>query len=262
MSPAQLAQLEYLEANPQHGQPVELHVDLKFINIGYVYRYDSGSNKAIGPIQTTKFVVLIAVSTTGLPYILSAYVVAGAMIMKNAEDNPMQRKTSPQNVQSLICLSEDGQLVRACQNAIGRFLRMCLAGTSVLGVDMIEGRWRVWKWLPIQGAEQLEAIQWLDTDVIRAYVIAEQAGDEREMNHFWAIEERVRNEIRITKRDTNSLAEIDKSLTLSGIRLVTKQTDNVRKLGEQNPTVMVAYNNALFLLGADQQDRVALYQVK
>ncbi len=66
----------------------------------------------------------------------------------------------------------------------------------------------------------------------------------------------------ITKRDSTSLAEIDKSLTLSGIQLVSRQTDDARKLGEQNPKVIVAYNNSLFLLGADQQARVALYQTR
>ncbi len=188
-------------------------------------------------------------------------VVVGVTLIKNPEVTPKQSIAKIQSAQNLICLREDGQIVQECQSAVGRFLQMGVVGTMVVGIDMIQASWRLWNWFPLEGSNQFGEIRWLGTDAIRIHVVTEQAEIGQVVSHMWTVEE-LAHGIRISKYEARSLTKIDASYTLPDARLVSRQRDTIWQLGEQNPKVIVAYNNSLFLLGADKQDQVALYQIR
>jgi hypothetical protein len=188
-------------------------------------------------------------------------VVVGVTLIKNPADTPTQTIAKAQSAQNLTCLREDGQLVQECWSELGRFLHMGVVSTVVVGIDMIQACWRLWNWFPLEGSNQFGEIRWLGIDAIRIHVVTEQTEIGQVVSHLWTVEE-LAHGIRISKYEARSLTKIDASTTLPDVRLVSRQRDNIWQLGEQNPKVIVAYNDTLFLLGADKQDRVALYQVK
>jgi hypothetical protein len=131
----------------------------------------------------------------------------------------------------------------------------------VLGLDRVEGRQRLWRWLSLTETT-IQDILWLDANVRRAYFVADQDAQERGANHFWLIEE-TKMHVKISKRDATTFAEVTPPLTLTDFQLLPKQKEEgaIGVLNWQSPTEFISYQHTLVLLGSDNHGQVLLCQV-
>src|SRR3989440_12276393 len=83
--------------------------------------------------------------------------------------------------------------------SFGLRVHLCQAKSMVVGVDLVEGHWRLWNWAPLDEAP-LQRLVWLDQRILHAHVVTETRQQERDGNHFWLIEESS-EWVRISKRN-------------------------------------------------------------
>ncbi|MFL5704927.1 MAG: hypothetical protein ACJ8AG_19145, partial [Ktedonobacteraceae bacterium] len=174
----------------------------------------------------------------------------------------LKKKTSAsQRVAKLLHITSEGQLISECQSPIGEKLCLLLVGSTVLGLDRVEGRQRLWRWLSLTETT-VQDILWLDANVRRAYFVADQDAQERGANHFWLIEE-TKMHVKISKRDATTFAEVTPPLTLTDFQLLPRQKEEgaMGVLNWQAPTEFISYQHTLVLLGSDNHGQVLLCQV-
>jgi len=161
----------------------------------------------------------------------------------------------------LICLSQHGQVVQECKEEIVEQVELCLVGDTVVGVDRIQRRWRLWRWEPLAGREQFSTIQWLDAEVVHAHVVTNHENSDPEGTHFWLVEERPKG-LAVSRRDGQTLEETEKPLMLTGWSLPYALE---RSVGEWDWPVkkgIIGHNDALLLIAANEENRMVLYRVE
>src|SRR5947209_3445651 len=129
----------------------------------------------------------------------------------------------------------------------------------VVGVDLVEGHWRLWNWAPLDEAP-LQRLVWLDQRVVRAHVMTEPRQQERDGNHFWLIEESS-EWVRISKRDVFTLAEVIPVVMLTGVHLLLPQNGS-GSLDWHTSIEVLFYQDTLLLLAVDEHNQLSLYQLK
>ncbi len=163
------------------------------------------------------------------------------------------------NVQSLFCIDAAGKVVQVSQSPVGPQLDLCLSGTMVVGVDLLDDRRRLWNWFPLHET-QLRTVLWLDQQVLRATVVAEKAQEERRGDLFWLVEE-YSDQVRISKRDAFTLTEVSPAVVLADVHLISKQK-HWRYLEWEKSLEAIPYQGRLFLLGVDKNKQSVLYQIE
>jgi hypothetical protein len=161
-------------------------------------------------------------------------------------------------VSSLCCVDEAGQLMRRYEGPVGLELHLCLAGLTVVGVDVIEQRRRLWNWTPLSEQRQ-QRVRWLDAEVQRIFVVADDATDEEGRNRFWLVEEYA-DRVRVSRCDAISLSEVAPAVVLPDIHIPSRQKDWT-PLQWDKPVGMLVYRSTLLVLGVDAQQQYLLYQV-
>lgn len=88
----------------------------------------------------------------------------------------------------LFCIDSMGQILAQQEYVLGEYLRMCVCGDSVIGVDFLEERWRLWSWSP--GTKNLVEIQMdLQYDAKRVTLVPVESSDQYVTPSFWSIAE-------------------------------------------------------------------------
>src|SRR5258708_1119840 len=128
-----------------------------------------------------------------------------------------------------LWISGDGDELWRCSETIGPRVQKCRVESTVVGVDLLNGQWRLWNWAPQQAAS-FQSVVWLDASLASAHVLAEEGGTGQV---FWLIEP-MREGVRISHRDAHTLAEVVP--------------------GE-------IYQGKLLLLGMHDSNQLVLYQV-
>jgi hypothetical protein len=124
---------------------------------------------------------------------------------------------------------------------------------------LLKGQWRLWNWEPLVGPPFQTRIP-LDQDVLRAHVVAATGKEEQNTHHFWLIEE-YSDQVKIARRDASTLAEVTPAVNLAGVHLLLPQYSS-GSLDWHTSLEAMAYQGTLLLLAVDEQERLALYQVK
>jgi hypothetical protein len=157
-----------------------------------------------------------------------------------------------------VCLTHEGQIVQESQGPFGLRPSLCRCQDLVVGVDRPEDGWRIWNWAATQEAEPHTVLR-LGAACQRAYVCAEA-----DVDWCWLVEE-LPEEVRVSKRDASTLAEIAPAGQLVGYHLLPNRDfeffypvplEGHRNLG------LIPYQGTLLLIVLDKQDNMELYQLR
>lgn len=154
-----------------------------------------------------------------------------------------------------VCLDQHGRVIQKCETALGRYPHLCCCLQSIVGVDQMAQRWRLWNW-PVLQQTTLQTIIELDEGCQRAFVYAEP-GDVS--GRFWLIEERD-NGVSISHRDAHTLAELTPALFLPQTALLPGDEEE-RPLNGYHNHGIIPYQGSLLLLLKDEHGELTLYQV-
>ncbi len=152
-----------------------------------------------------------------------------------------------------VCLDTTGRVIQRCQDRFGRLPHLACGRDMVVGVDYQESGWRLWNW-PVHQSMHLQNTLALDVLCQRSYVHAEEAS-----SWFWLVEE-IPSGVRVSRRDTASLAEVADAVWLPDVKLLETQTE-LRPLNGYHDKGVVPLNGELLLLVEDQKGELLLYQV-
>lgn len=158
----------------------------------------------------------------------------------------------------LLCIDTAGNIVQQCQEPPGGQVSLCLSGTVVVGVNLVDTQWQLWNWLPLAEA-RLQMLTRLDAQVIRASVVAAQTEKEGSRPYFWLIEE-YSDSFTITRLDASTLKEVSPQTKVNEVHLLTNQT-TWQSLDRNKPQAIFPSKGTLVFLGRDSTNQLALYQV-
>ena len=187
-------------------------------------------------------------------------IIAVGVIKKEAIGLPEEQARSLRGGE-LICLSQDGQLVQACKEEIVEQVELCLVGNTVIGIDRIQRRWRLWRWEPLAGKKQFTTVRWLDEEVVHAHVVTNHENSDPEGMYFWLVEERPKG-LAVSRRDGQTLEEIEDPITLTGWSLPYALDRSVGEWDWPIKKGIIGYQDALLLIAADEKNRMVLYRVE
>jgi hypothetical protein len=156
----------------------------------------------------------------------------------------------------LAWLDDTGQELWRCSDALGLRLQFCQIGVVVVGVDLYEGRWRLWTWHPHQHLA-LQHIVPLDQGLLRAHVLREENGESQQ---FWLLEE-FENGIKISHYATAFFQEAPSTTWLSNRHLLEPQ-NGCGSLNWHEEIDAWVDGNTLFFLCLDEKQQLSLYQVE
>jgi hypothetical protein len=176
---------------------------------------------------------------------------------RNGYDHSSEEASQlPGKIDRLVCLDHQGQEVQACTTSIGLRLQMCHVQSLMVGIDIIDGRWRLWNWAPLSGAS-FQSMMLLDEGIIRAHVLADP--DHQQENYFWLIEES-REEIKISQCDAHTLTSRN-AVELPEVHLLESQK-LYGSMDWHTSVEALFFQGTLLLLGLDQTNQLMLYQIK
>jgi hypothetical protein len=161
----------------------------------------------------------------------------------------------PRKVDLLLWINALGEERQRCTERIGLCVQMCRVQSTMVGVDVFNGQWRVWNWVPQQAAS-FQSVIWLDETVSGVHVVA---GEETAQQRFWLIEDRGEG-VRISRRDAQTLAEVVPGETLPGVHLLEPQ-NGPGSLDWHSERDIAVYQETLLVLGINEKSQIALYQV-
>ena len=188
-------------------------------------------------------------------------VVAVGLLTKEAIGLP-DEQARPLRGGELVCLSASGEVVQECTEELVEQVALCLVGETVVGVDRLQRRWRLWRWEPLAGQERFTMVRWLDQEVVQAHVVTNHDNSDAQGRRFWLVEER-RKGLRVSRCDGQTLGETEPALDLVGWGLPAQQERPL--MGHWDWPVkkgLIGHNNALVLLAVDEQNRMVLYRVE
>ncbi len=162
-------------------------------------------------------------------------------------------------VEALLCIDTDGKVVQKCTDIIGFRLHLCQIGALTVGVDLLQGRWRLWNWVPLSETS-FQKLVWLDQHIQRAHVVAGKGEEARDVGYFWLIEESSER-VRVSKHDASTLMTIGSDVTVTDMHLLEPQNGS-GSLDWHTSIDAMNYQDTLLLLGIDMHDQLVLYQVK
>ena len=190
----------------------------------------------------------------------AAIVVAVGLIKKEALGLP-EEQARPLRGGELICLSQTGQVVQECKEEIVEQVELCLVGDTVIGVDRIQRRWRLWRWEPLAGKEQFSTFLWLDEEVVHAHVVTNHENSDPNGKEFWLVEERPKGLV-VKRCDGQTLEEVEESLILEHYSLPYSLERSVGHWDWPVKKGLIGHEDALLLIAADEQNRMVLYRVE
>jgi len=187
-------------------------------------------------------------------------VAAVGLIKKEALGLPEEQARSLRGGE-LICLSQDGQVVQECKEEIVEQVELCLVGDTVVGVDRMQRRWRLWRWEPLAGKEQFSTVQWLDEEVVHAHVVTNHENSDPQGTHFWLVEERP-DGLRVKRCNGQTLEETEEPLLLKHYSLPYSLERSIGHWDWPVKKGIIGHEDALLLIAADEQNRMVLYRVE
>lgn len=161
----------------------------------------------------------------------------------------------PRKVDLLLWINARGEEQQRCAERIGLCIQLCRVQSTIVGVDVFNGRWRVWNWVPPQAAS-FQSVIWLDEAVSEVHVVV---GEGMAQQWFWLIEDRSEG-VRISRRDAQTLAEVVQGENLPGVHLLEPQ-NGPGSLDWHSERDIAVYQETLLLLGINERGELLLYQI-
>ncbi len=157
----------------------------------------------------------------------------------------------------LLWVSTGGELLQICREQVYPQLHLTVSDAVVVGVDVKEGQWRLWNWF-LQQETSFGVLKPLEGDIQRAYVVARSGKTGREAS-FWLIEQ-CQDFIRLSKRNTATLAEVSPPIMLKETNLFS-QEEYGGVLTWSLPVGLLPYEDTLLMLAVNARRQVELYQI-
>lgn len=153
----------------------------------------------------------------------------------------------------LFWFDSQGTCLKQGTSTVGKRMSLCCCGERMIGTDLLDGRWRLWSWVPTETTELQEWFM-LSSDVKGASVVVQEELQERS---FWLIEE-YEDRVKVSLRESETGVERT-SIWLEGISL----PEGPVLAGEsRKPMGVVAYDDTLLILGANKQQQLHMFQIR
>jgi hypothetical protein len=165
---------------------------------------------------------------------------------------------SVQKTDSLLYIDASGNIVQQCTSTVGLYIDLCCCEQTVVGVDLQEPQWRLWNWQPLRETK-LHQVMLLPEDVIRASVVANHSHHDQGSDLFWLIEE-YRGAICVTRRNAQTLEEVDSPIFLPDVHLLLPQF-GPESLDWHVYQEAASYRNTLLMLVADDHEQLIIHEI-
>ncbi len=163
----------------------------------------------------------------------------------------------PKRVSLLTWVDANGRELWRCQEQMGLCLQLCQAGSLLIGVDLLEGRWRLRVWQP-QQQPSLLSFAYLDQHLQRIHLVAGTSTSHE--RRFWVLTESEAGiEVaRYTFRDQDRMASRH---WLPGVHFLEPQ-NGFGALNWHEEIDAFVQEQTLFLLCIDADHHLALYRIE
>jgi hypothetical protein len=153
----------------------------------------------------------------------------------------------------LFCIDMNGHILYQEASPLGKQVSLCVCNQTIIGTDVFGGTRRLWHWLP-QNETEKHIEQILSPQVLRATVLTVE-GDNKQ---FWCVEE-YHAGIHVSRRDSDNRL-IQDEIWVENMTLLDEMV--VPYSRERKPKGVVAWKDALFLLGINTEQRLQLLQLR
>lgn len=157
---------------------------------------------------------------------------------------------------ALVWLDEAGHEMGQCRENLGLQVQVCQLAHQILGVDLLDQQWRLWRWNPQQDLS-FQRVEKLDQAVLRVHLCVNL---EQGQTSFWLLEE-FEEGLRITQRDVFSFREITSPFWFPNHLLLEPQN----ALGSLNWYTEIdafAEKQKLLFFCRDEAQQLVLYQIE
>jgi hypothetical protein len=151
----------------------------------------------------------------------------------------------------LLWIDLQGHILSAEDGRIGEQLTLCCCGNTIIGADLLEGRWRLWHWIPAAGTG-IHIGTSFPADVIKISILAEEPRAGENGRSFWCLEQ-YQQGLRVVQRDCEQRNERT-AIWCEGFTLLCDWT-GIRMEKCQG---VVLSEGRLVLLGRDQDEKIKL----
>lgn len=155
-------------------------------------------------------------------------------------------------------IDAQGHVIGQEGNVPGEHVCLCLCGEAIIGTDLFEGRYRIWRWLPLAGTEkQIEA--YLSPRVIRATVVATEIYKSRELpDLFWCVEEYLEG-VNVSLWASEPIQKREE-IWIEGMTLLDEATASYTQ--ERKLKGIAAYHDTLLILAVEKEQRLKLLHIQ
>ncbi len=150
-----------------------------------------------------------------------------------------------------------GRVICRDLSLLGEQISICLCRDRIIGTDVFEGHRRLWQWFPIAGNEKKIELD-LSSNTTRATVIAIKSEEKENVSQFWCVEEYT-DGVKISRWQCDPLTILEE-VSYEGITLLDDLVASY--IRDRKPQGIVAFQNLLFLLGIDKDQRLKLLRVQ
>lgn len=157
----------------------------------------------------------------------------------------------------LYCIDMQGRVIHRDLSPLGDQISMCLCGDSIIGTDVFEGHGRLWQWFPLAGIEKKVGFD-LSSNTIRATIMTVNSEEKGVVSQFWCVEEHTGG-IRVSRWRSYPLTKLEEA-SYEGITLLDDLVASY--IRDRKPQGIMTYQNRLFLLGIDKDQKLKLLQVQ
>ncbi len=157
------------------------------------------------------------------------------------------------NVGRLLWMDQQGQTLWAEDGRVGEHVALCCCGETVVGTDLLEGRWRLWHWQP-SARTGIQGEIFLPADVIKVTVLAKEPYPGEKETHFWCLEQYDRG-LRVVQRENEQENEV-MAIWCKDFTLFYDRPGTGFQIERCQGVVLS--EGRLVLLGQDQNEKVKL----
>ena len=176
-----------------------------------------------------------------------------ALALLKPEEGSDEAEEKGEVLGEVICLDQKGEVIQKCSSPIGLKPRLAHCNDTIIGVDRLDGTWRLWNWFTFEHPS-FDKILTLDENCQRVFVQAEPDSE-----RVWLIEELAEG-VRVSYRDAETLTEISSEL-VENVQLLEDQSD-FRPLDGYRDRGIIPYKDTLLLLVINENEETIMYQVR
>lgn len=160
---------------------------------------------------------------------------------------------SLERIGRLLWMDQQGHVLSDEDGLLGEQVTLGCCGETVVGTDLLEGRWRLWHWVP-SAKTGIQVDTYLPSEIVKVTVLAGEPDLSKETAHFWCFEQYT-SRLRIVQRESEHGNEV-MALWCEDFTLLYRRPETGIQAEKCQGVVLT--KGRLVLLGCDQNEKIKL----